>query len=78
VAGLILMLVNLFRGLRSGPQVGQNPWGAATLEWSVPTPPPTENFETEPVVTHGPYDYKASRIDQTRGDAEARRHPVEI
>jgi len=27
------------------------------LEWSVPTPPPTENFAEEPVVTHGPYDF---------------------
>jgi cytochrome c oxidase subunit 1 len=60
VSGLVLLLVNLFRGLSSGESFGRNPWGAATLEWSVPTPPPTENFEQEPVVTHGPYDFKGA------------------
>jgi cytochrome c oxidase subunit 1 len=61
-AGLVLMLVNLFRGLRHGERVGSNPWGGATLEWTIPTPPPTENFEEEPVVTHGPYDFRGTGI----------------
>ncbi len=55
--GLVLMLVNLIRGLRKGEPVGNNPWGGATLEWTIPSPPPTENFPEEPVVTHGPYDF---------------------
>ena len=62
VAGLLMMLINLFRGLRYGPPAGGNPWGAATLEWTGPSPPATENFEHEPVVTHGPYDY--SRVGE--------------
>ena len=62
VSGLILMLVNLFRGLFKGEPIDRNPWGAATLEWTIPTPPPTENFEEEPVVTHGPYDFKKAGI----------------
>jgi cytochrome c oxidase subunit 1 len=62
VTGLIIMLVNLFRGLRKGEPVGANPWGGATLEWTIPTPPPTENFAEEPVVTHGPYDFKGAGI----------------
>jgi cytochrome c oxidase subunit 1 len=60
--GLVLMLVNLFRGLLKGEPVGSNPWGGATLEWSIPTPPPTENFAEEPVVTHGPYDFRGAGI----------------
>ena len=60
--GLVLLLVNLFRGLRRGEPFGQNPWGGATLEWSVATPPPTENFTEEPVVTHGPYDFKGAGV----------------
>jgi len=60
VAGLLLMLHNLFRGLFRGEPVGINPWGGATLEWTIPTPPPTENFAEEPVVTHGPYDFKGA------------------
>lgn len=60
--GLIVMLVNLFRGLFRGEPAADNPWGGATLEWSIPTPPPTENFPVEPVVTHGPYDFKGAGI----------------
>ncbi len=60
--GLVLMFVNLFRGILKGEPAGPNPWGGATLEWQVPSPPPTENFEADPVVTHGPYDFKKAGI----------------
>ncbi|HML77484.1 cytochrome c oxidase subunit I [Geobacter sulfurreducens] len=61
--GLAVMLVNLFRGLWKGEPVTEaNPWGGATLEWTIPTPPPTENFAEEPVVTHGPYDFRGAGI----------------
>ncbi len=60
--GLLLMFVNLFRGIFKGEPFGSNPWGGATLEWQVPSPPPTENFDDDPVVTHGPYDYKKAGI----------------
>lgn len=55
--GMLILLVNLFRGLWWGAPFEGNPWGGATLEWSIPTPPPTENFEQDPIVTHGPYDF---------------------
>ncbi|HLO26973.1 MAG TPA: cbb3-type cytochrome c oxidase subunit I, partial [Geobacteraceae bacterium] len=61
-AGLAIMMVNLFRGLFRGEPFTGNPWGGATLEWSIPTPPPTENFAEEPVVTHGPYDFRGAGI----------------
>lgn len=65
--GLVIMLVNLFRGLFRGAPFTGNPWGGATLEWTTPTPPPTLNFLGEPVVTHGPYDFKALQ-QTTSGD----------
>ena len=40
-----------------GAKAPANPWGGATLEWTVSSPPPTENFHEIPVVTKGPYDY---------------------
>ena len=46
-------LWSLKRGVRAGP----NPWSATGLEWTTPSPPPVENFETPPVVTEGPYNY---------------------
>jgi cytochrome c oxidase subunit 1 len=57
VAGLITLFVNLAISLRRGPKAGANPWGGRTLEWTVPSPPPVENFREIPVVTTGPYDY---------------------
>ena len=57
IAGLILMAVNLIVSLRKGKPAPMNPWGGATLEWTVPSPPPVENFLEDPVVTRGPYDY---------------------
>jgi cytochrome c oxidase subunit 1 len=61
--GLILMFVNVFRGIFKGEPVGDNPWGGATLEWQISSPPTTENFgEEDPVVTHGPYDFKKAGI----------------
>ena len=43
--------------LRSGELAEANEWGAKTLEWTVPTPVPLENFEHLPEVTSTPYDY---------------------
>ena len=40
-----------------GRRAGPNPWGAAGLEWTTPSPPPTHNWETTPVVKLGPYSY---------------------
>jgi cytochrome c oxidase subunit 1 len=30
-----------------------------TLEWTIPSPPPQENFEEIPTITHGPYDFES-------------------
>ncbi len=60
--GLVLMLVNLFRGLLQGSAVRRQPLGRRDPGVEVPSPPPTENFDEEPVVTHGPYDFKGAVI----------------
>jgi len=57
VAGLFLMMANLIRGAFFGEKAPGNPWGGATLEWTLPSPPCTENFEEIPVITRGPYDF---------------------
>ncbi len=48
--GVLLFLVNLLRSLRHGAPSGPNPWNAATLEWSTPSPPPPYNFVVIPHV----------------------------
>ncbi len=47
-----LFVWNLITGARNGEVAGDNPWGAGTLEWSMPSPPPACNFEAIPIV-HG-------------------------
>ena len=57
VAGLVLMFANLFIGCRRGTPTGINPWGARSLEWTIASPPPKENFLGEMVIETDPYDY---------------------
>ncbi|MBI4881301.1 MAG: cbb3-type cytochrome c oxidase subunit I [Planctomycetes bacterium] len=57
VAGIALMIANLLRAFFKGRKAEQNPWGGATLEWTVPSPPPAHQFASPPVVTRGPYEY---------------------
>ena len=55
--GYVFPLVYLLYSLKKGAPAGDNPWGAAGLEWETRSPPPTFNFDREPVVTSGPYDF---------------------
>jgi cytochrome c oxidase subunit 1 len=56
--GFLIALFVLIHGLRKGKKAEMNPWGAKTLEWATPSPPPHQNFIDEPVVTAGPYEYR--------------------
>jgi cytochrome c oxidase subunit 1 len=57
IAGMAILFINLLVSLRRGPKAPANPWGGATLEWQIASPPPMANFDEIPTVTHGPYDY---------------------
>ena len=57
ITGVLLMVFNLVRSIRSGEKAGRNPWNGTTLEWQTGSPPPKENFEEIPTVTGGPYVY---------------------
>jgi cytochrome c oxidase subunit 1 len=56
-ASVFTAVYNVIITLRSGEVAEANEWGGKTLEWTVPTPVPLENFEHLPVVTSTPYDY---------------------
>ena len=47
IAGLI-GLYNLWVSRKNGEIAGNDPWGAPTLEWSIPSPPPEYNFDVDP------------------------------
>ena len=57
--GYLLPLVYFIWSLKFGPKAGPNPWGAVGLEWTIASPPPTENFQETPVVRWEAYDYNA-------------------
>ncbi len=57
--GLFIAAINLVVSLRKPMDAPSNPWGGRTLEWDTQSPPITHNFEETPVLSHGPYDYKA-------------------
>jgi cytochrome c oxidase subunit 1 len=59
IAGLIIVIVNLFRSARRGTKAVSDPWGGKTLEWTIDSPPTVENFDEIPNMENkGPYDYK--------------------
>jgi cytochrome c oxidase subunit 1 len=61
IAAQAVFLFNLVWSLLRGEKATQeNPWRATTLEWSLPSPSPVENFAGyEPVVYRGAYEFKA-------------------
>jgi cytochrome c oxidase subunit 1 len=50
VVGLLAFIVNWLQSIRSGKPAGADPWGAPTLEWAIPSPPPPHNFGSLPEV----------------------------
>ena len=65
----LVFVANWFISLRKGTRSGANPWKSTTLEWSIPSPPPMENFATLPVVVRGPHHYDAGEPTSQRGFA---------
>jgi hypothetical protein len=49
--GVILGFWNIWRSRKHGEIAGNDPWGAPSLEWSIPSPPPEYNFAVIPTVT---------------------------
>jgi cytochrome c oxidase subunit 1 len=59
VPGVFLFVGIFLHAFLRGERASANPWDGATLEWTIPSPPASENFKKTPVVTHGPYDFEA-------------------
>jgi cytochrome c oxidase subunit 1 len=64
--GLFLTLFYLLHSLRRGRVAPDNPWGANTLEWHTPSPPPHDNFAVAPNAVE-PYRYDGWVWDEGRG-----------
>ncbi|MSQ95405.1 MAG: cytochrome c oxidase subunit I [Gemmataceae bacterium] len=70
----LIFLFNFLYSLFFGPKATRNPWNANTLEWTTGDPVPGHgNFDTVPIVHHGPYVYgefgaKDSCLQTEKGD----------
>jgi cytochrome c oxidase subunit 1 len=53
----LLLFANMLLSYRNNIRAGANPWGARTLEWMIPSPPPFYNFKKIPAVLAMPYDF---------------------
>src|SRR5438067_4539463 len=54
----IVLYFNFLWSMFKGQIAGDNPWEATTLEWTIPSPPPHDNFAgIVPTVYHGAYEF---------------------
>ena len=47
---IAIFILNMWKN-RKPQEVGDDPWDARTLEWTIPSPPPEYNFKEIPLVT---------------------------
>jgi cytochrome c oxidase subunit 1 len=64
VASQVIFVVNFFYSMFAGPIAGRNPWHANTLEWQAPSPPGHGNFDFQPIVYRGPYEYGSPEVSE--------------
>jgi cytochrome c oxidase subunit 1 len=67
-----IFLFNLIYSRFKGAPAPENPWNATSLEWSIPSPPPWNNFgDKHPIVYHDPFQYgvKGSKGDYVMQDS---------
>jgi cytochrome c oxidase subunit 1 len=74
---------NFFRSRKHGEVAGSNPWGAGTLEWTIPSPAPVYNFAALPNVTSryplwegSEADAESARINSQEGKTADELHIV--
>jgi cytochrome c oxidase subunit 1 len=63
VATQVIFAANFIYSMFWGPTVGRNPWRANGLEWAAPSPPGHGNFDFQPIVYRGPYEYGSPEVD---------------
>src|ERR1700730_7487097 len=75
-AAQFLFLFNVIYSRFKGAPAPENPWNCTSLEWSIPSPPPWNNFgDRHPIVYHDPYQYGVSG---SKGDFVMQDSPEQI
>jgi cytochrome c oxidase subunit I len=80
VASQIIFVINFFYSMFNGQLAGRNPWHANGLEWTAPSPPGHGNFDHQPIVYRGPYEYGSPEVaidfyPQTQPPPATHEHP---
>jgi len=71
-AGFLVMFYNLFVSLFRGEEVDGNPWEyASSAEWTVPSPPPFENFPGLPSYADGSLTFRDAGGGLVEGGPES-------
>ncbi len=70
-------IINIVWSVFKGKKAPRNPWRALTLEWQTTSPPIIENFEEEPVLWAGPYEYGID-MESVDGDEEVEEMLAEV
>jgi cytochrome c oxidase subunit 1 len=66
IIGLVLIAWNLIHSRKHGAIAPANPWRGVTLEWQIASPPPHENFDEIPVITHKPYFFGKEEVTNNK------------
>jgi cytochrome c oxidase subunit 1 len=75
-ASQFIFLYNLIHSRFRGQPAPQNPWNATSMEWTIPSPPPWDNFGGKhPVIYHDPYQYG---VESSTGDYVMQDAPEQI
>ena len=70
-------IINIVWSVFKGEKAPRNPWLALTLEWQTASPPIIENFEEEPVLWAGPYEYGID-VESIDGDESVEEMLAEV
>jgi len=75
---ILVFVVNLLRSRTHGQRAGNDPWGGATLEWSIPSPPPVYNFSVIPTVANRLPRWKTEHHEPMRDPPAAPPGPIHV
>jgi cytochrome c oxidase subunit 1 len=76
--GMLVFVYNLWRTARVGKPAGNDPWGGATLEWTIPSPPPPHNFDVIPTVVSRLPRWSATQFKAIPEGAEDQIAPIHV